>query len=217
MSSTRVQDYELARARMVREQIQSRGVSERRVLEAMAKAPRHLFVEDALQGQAYTDFALPIGEGQTISQPYIVALMTEALGLQGRERVLEIGTGSGYQAAILSGLCEKVYTVERLKPLFIKARKQFDQLHYLNILCKLDDGTMGWPEHAPYDAIIVTAAGPKIPAPLLAQLADPGVMVIPVGDKTSQELIRIRKENGVVREEPIELVRFVSLIGQYGW
>ncbi len=217
MSSNRAQDYELARARMVREQIRSRGVSDLRVLAAMGRAPRHLFVEDALQGQAYNDFALPIGEGQTISQPYIVALMTEALGLQGQERVLEIGTGSGYQTAILSGLCARVYTVERLKPLLIKARKHFDELHYLNIICKLDDGTLGWPEHSPYEAIIVTAAGPKIPEPLLAQLADPGVMVIPVGDKASQELIRVRKENGTIREEAIEAVRFVSLIGQFGW
>lgn len=217
MSSSPGNNYELARTRMVREQIQSRGVEDPRVLAALTRVPRHLFVQDALASQAYGDFALPIGEGQTISQPFIVALMTAALELRGPERVLEIGTGSGYQTAILSRLCAKVYTVERLKPLFIKARKHFDQFHYLNVLCKLDDGTLGWPENAPYDAIIVTAAGPRIPEPLVAQLADPGIMVIPVGDRTSQELIRIRKQNGVIQEEAIEAVRFVSLIGQFGW
>ncbi len=202
---------------MVREQFVPRGITDHAVIEAMETVPRHLFVEDALQGQAYGDFALPIGEGQTISQPYIVALMTQALELKGTERILEIGTGCGYQTAILSLLCTKIYTIERLKPLFIKARRHFDTLHYLNILCKLDDGTIGWSEHAPYDAIVVTAAGPAVPEALLGQLADPGIMVIPVGDRTGQRLKVLRKNNGIVTEEDIENVRFVRLIGNQGW
>ena len=179
--------------------------------------PRHLFVEDALHGQAYGDFPLPIGEGQTISQPYIVALMTQALELKGPETVLEIGTGCGYQTAILAQLAEKVYSVERIKALHIKARRLFDRMHYLNIVCKVDDGTLGWPQNAPYNAIMVTAAGPKIPEPLLDQLADPGRMVIPVGDRVSQQLVVVRKQDGQVRKSVVENVRFVSLIGNHGW
>lgn len=202
---------------MVREQLVPRGISDQRVLEVMGTVPRNLFVQDALQSQAYGDFPLPIGEGQTISQPYIVALMTQALCLQGHEKVLEIGTGCGYQSAILARLCEKVYTVERIKNLHIKARRIFDRLKLLNIVCKIDDGTLGWPEHGPFDAIIVTAAGPHIPEALLDQLADPGIMVIPVGDRISQDLLAVRKEDGVVSQRCIEKVRFVSLIGSQGW
>jgi len=202
---------------MIKEQLVPRGISDQRVIEAMAEVPRHLFVEDALQGQAYGDFALPIGEGQTISQPYIVALMTQALGLSPSDTVLEIGTGCGYQTAVLSRLCDKVYSVERLKPLLIRARRNFDRLHYVNILCKLDDGTLGWPERQPFDAVIVTAAGPEIPRNLIDQLADPGTLVIPVGGRSHQELIRLRKENGRVTSHVIEQVRFVPLIGQQGW
>ena len=202
---------------MVREQLIPRGVTDSAVIKAIEVVPRHLFVEDALQGQAYGDFALPIGEGQTISQPYIVGMMTQALQLTKQSTVLEIGTGCGYQTAILSLLSAKVYTVERLKPLFIRARRAFDQLHYLNVLCKLDDGTAGWAANSPYDAIIVTAAGPIIPEALLAQLADPGIMVIPVGDRTSQKLKVLRTQNGILSEENIEDVRFVRLIGSQGW
>jgi protein-L-isoaspartate(D-aspartate) O-methyltransferase len=176
-----------------------------------------MFIDDALHGQAYGDFALPIGEGQTISQPYIVAVMTQALALSPTSKILEIGTGCGYQTAILSLICEKVYTVERIKPLYIKARRNFDRLHYLNILCKIDDGSMGWPEYAPYDAIIVTAAGPQIPSALTEQLADPGIMVLPVGERHSQELVIVRKQDGAVTQEVIEQVRFVRLIGEQGW
>lgn len=208
---------EMARARMVREQLTPRGISDSRVLDAMNRIPRHKFVEDALMGQAYGDFPLPIGEGQTISQPYIVALMTQALELKGNEIVLEIGTGCGYQSAILAQLCEKVYTVERIKPLLIRARKLFDELHYLNIVCKVNDGTQGWPEYGPYDAIMVTAAGPKVPAPLLDQLADPGIMVIPVGERYSQELQVVTKKDEKITTRNIEYVRFVSLIGEHGW
>ncbi|VAW38308.1 Protein-L-isoaspartate O-methyltransferase [hydrothermal vent metagenome] len=210
-------NYATARARMLEEQLIPRGVTDSQVLTAMGNVPRHLFVEDALQSQAYGDYALPIGSGQTISQPYIVGLMTEALNLRPEHVVLEIGTGSGYQTAVLSQLCAKVYTVERLKPLFVKARRLFDQLHYLNVVCKLDDGTIGWPAYAPFNAIIVTAAGPVLPSALLTQLADPGTMVIPVGNRQSQKLMVVRKRDGVVTEEDIEDVRFVRLIGQQGW
>lgn len=210
-------DFEKARARMVQEQLLPRSINDPKTLEAMKKVPRHLFVEDALKNQAYGDFPLPIGRGQTISQPYIVALMTQALGLQGHEQVLEIGTGSGYQAAILSQICEKVYTVERIDTLLVQARKVFDSLHYLNILTKLDDGTNGWQEYAPYDAIIVTAGGPKVPLPLLDQLKDPGKLIIPVGDRGVQDLRLVTKKDGEIIEKTIEYVRFVNLIGDHGW
>ena len=210
-------DMQKVRDRMVEEQLIPRGIHDPKTLEAMRRVPRHLFVEDALQNQAYGDFPLPIGRGQTISQPYIVALMTQALGLQGHESVLEIGTGSGYQAAILSLICEKVYTVERIDSLLVRARNIFDRLHYLNILTKLDDGTNGWPEYGPYDAIIVTAGGPKVPEPLLDQLADPGTLVIPVGDLGMQNLQLVTKKAGAITEKTIEYVRFVNLIGSHGW
>jgi protein-L-isoaspartate(D-aspartate) O-methyltransferase len=212
-----VSDFAKARARMVEEQLIPRAIHDPKTLDAMRKVPRHLFVEDAMKDQAYGDFPLPIGRGQTISQPYIVALMTQALGLKGHESVLEIGTGSGYQAAILSQICAKVYTVERIDSLLVQARKVFDSLHYLNILTKLDDGTHGWPEYAPYDAIIVTAGGPKVPEPLLAQLTDPGTLIIPVGDRGVQDLRRVTKKDGKITEKTIEFVRFVSLIGDHGW
>ena len=215
--STLSSDMQKVRDRMVEEQLIPRGIHDPKTLEAVRQVPRHLFVEDALQNQAYGDFPLPIGRGQTISQPYIVALMTQALGLQGHESILEIGTGSGYQAAILSLICEKVYTVERIDSLLVRARKIFDQLHYLNILTKLDDGTNGWPEYGPFDAIIVTAGGPKVPEPLLDQLADPGTLVIPVGDLGMQNLQLVTKKEGAITEKTIEYVRFVNLIGSHGW
>ncbi len=202
---------------MVREQLEPRGINDPRVLAAMDRVPRHLFVDDALHAQAYGDFPLPIGEGQTISQPYMVALMTQLLGLTGKERVLEVGTGCGYQTAVLAALCEQVYTVERIKALHVRARRVFDRLHIFNLLGKIDDGTLGWPEHAPYDAIIVTAAGPTVPDPLVEQLADPGVLVIPVGERGSQQLVVVRKEAGEVTSRTVEDVRFVSLIGDHGW
>jgi len=202
---------------MVQEQLIPREITDQRVLDAMALVPRHIFVDDALGPQAYGDFALPIGEGQTISQPYIVALMTQALELGGDETVLEIGTGCGYQTVILAELCHKVYTIERLKPLHIRARKSFDLLGCFNIIYKIDDGTVGWPEQQPFDRIIVTAAGPRVPDALVAQLADPGIMVIPVGDRSVQDLVVVRKEDGRIDKTVIEKVRFVSLIGSQGW
>jgi len=205
------------RERMVQEQLRPRGITDERVLQAMAEVPRHLFVEDAMRAQAYGDHPLPIGGDQTISQPLVVAAMTQALHLTGTEQVLEIGTGSGYQASVLSRLCEKVYTVERINSLLAGARKVFDTLHYYNILSRLDDGTMGWQEYAPYDAIIVTAGGPEIPQPLIDQLADNGRMVIPVGERDVQELHLVKKVDGEVEIEKMESVRFVSLIGEHGW
>ncbi|MCL2340325.1 MAG: protein-L-isoaspartate(D-aspartate) O-methyltransferase [Proteobacteria bacterium] len=202
---------------MIEEQLAPRGITAPRVLEAMRTVPRHLFVEDAIRAQAYGDFPLPIGSGQTISQPYIVALMTQALQLAGTEKVLEIGTGSGYQAAILSRLCLKVYTVERLDALVGRARKVFDRLRYYNIISRIDDGTIGWPAEAPFDGIIVTAGGPRIPEPLIAQLADPGRLVMPVGGQDVQELQVVDKRDGDITLTTIERVRFVDLIGAHAW
>ncbi len=202
---------------MVQEQILARGVVDPRTLAAMSEVPRHLFVDDAMRARAYGDYPLPIASGQTISAPYIVALMTEALQLQGHETVLEIGTGSGYQAAVLSRLCRRVYTVERLNTLLATARKVFDKLKYFNIVAKLDDGTLGWAENGPYDAIIVTAGGPEIPTPLLDQLADSGRLIMPVGDQNVQELQLVKKIDDKIRIDRLSSVRFVDLIGEHGW
>jgi len=209
--------FTTARERMVSEQLACRGISDPNVLKVMSEVPRHLFVDDAMQVRAYGDHPLPIASDQTISQPLIVAAMTQALQLQGTENVLEIGTGSGYQAAVLSRLCAKVYTVERINTLLAGARRIFDQLRYYNILSRLDDGTMGWQEHAPFDAIIVTAGSPEIPEPLIDQLADPGRMVIPVGGRDVQELHYLTKIDGEIEVQQLESVRFVSLIGEHGW
>ncbi len=209
--------FVMVRERMVQEQLLARGITDQGVLRTMAEVPRHLFVDDAMQARAYGDHPLPIAADQTISQPYIVAAMTQALHLQGHEKVLEIGTGSGYQAAVLSRLCERVYTVERINGLLAGARKVFDQLHYYNILSRLDDGTMGWEEHAPFDAIIVTAGGPSVPESLVRQLADSGRMVIPVGEREVQQLQLVSRHDGEIQIEHLENVRFVSLIGEQGW
>lgn len=202
---------------MVEEQLIPRGINHELTLRAMLEVPRHLFVEDAMQARAYGDYPLPIAAGQTISQPYIVALMTQMLNLAGTEKVLEIGTGSGYQAAILSRMCEKVYTIERINQLLATARKVFDKLRYYNIVSKLDDGTMGWEDNGPYDAIIITAGGPEIPPPLVDQLADPGKLVIPVGGQDVQELQLLIKEEGKISIKHLDKVRFVDLVGKYGW
>jgi len=202
---------------MVQEQLIPRGISDTNVLEAMRSVPRHFFVDDALRSRAYGDFPLPIASGQTISQPYIVAAMTQALALTGSERVLEIGTGSGYQAAVLSRLCSQVYTVERINVLLAGSRRVFDQLRYFNIVAKLDDGTLGWAEHGPYDAIMVTAGGPEIPRPLIDQLADQGRLVIPVGDQNLQVLQLVEKNGDEIVVHDLERVRFVDLVGEHGW
>jgi protein-L-isoaspartate(D-aspartate) O-methyltransferase len=210
-------DFAMARKRMVDEQIASRGIKDLHVLHAMSKVPRHRFVEEALQGQAYNDYPLPIGEKQTISQPYMVALMTEALELKGDERVLEIGTGSGYQAAILSELAEWVYSIERIRSLANRARKLFDELDIYNVEIKVSDGTHGWKEKAPFHAITVTAGAPEIPQPLLDQLDLGGRLVVPIGDAFSQTLVRvIRTEEGFKRED-LGGCHFVKLIGEHGW
>ncbi len=205
------------REKMVKEQLIRRGIHDKRVLDAMRKVPRHLFVPADLVEEAYNDYPLPIGYGQTISQPYIVALMTEALELSGDEKTLEIGTGSGYQTAILAELSKEVYTIERIISLLDKAKEVLKNLGYKNIFFKAGDGTLGWPENKPYDAIIVTAGAPKIPQPLLDQLADKGRLVIPVGDRFSQELIKVTKsKEGLIREN-LGGCRFVNLIGIHGW
>ncbi len=209
--------YRVARQRMVENQIKARGIKDERVLKAMLKVPRHLFVEEALRDQAYGDFPLPIGEGQTISQPYIVALMTEALELKGNERVLEIGTGSGYQTAILAELALWVYTIEKYPKILERAKKILTKLGYKNITFRLGDGSLGWPEAAPFDAIIVTAAAPKIPQPFIDQLAEGGRIVIPVGDEFSQVLMKGIKKGGILHTQTIEAVRFVKLVGAYGF
>lgn len=209
--------YAGAREHMVRTQIEARGIRDPRVLAAMRKVPRHRFVDEALIGQAYGDYPLPIGEQQTISQPYIVALMTEALELKGTERVLEIGTGSGYQAAILAECAAQVFSVERLPTLADRARRILDALGYKNIKIKVGDGTLGWPEEAPFEGIIVTAAAPAIPQPLLNQLAMHGRMVIPVGDRYSQTLMVVRKTPEGLKYDYRGGCRFVKLIGSYGW
>ena len=210
-------DLNKAREKMVRDQLVPRGINDLRVLAAMRTVPRHLFVEEALWGEAYNDYPVPIGERQTISQPYIVALMTQALELKGQEKVLEIGTGSGYQTAILAELSKKVFSIERIRPLFQKARRIIDQLKYFNVRLKVNDGTQGWLEESPFDAIMVTAAAPDIPAPLLEQLALNGRMVIPVGDRYFQSLKKIIKTEEGFQEEDLGGVRFVSLIGEHGW
>lgn len=203
---------------MVREQIEARGVTDSAVLNAMRTLPRHLFVQEALAYKAYHDSPLPIGEGQTISQPYIVALMSELLQVEEGMRVLEIGTGSGYQAAVLAQLGADVYTVERIKKLFFAARKRFMDMRMFSVKLKLDDGTMGWPEEAPYDRIIVTAGGPEIPEPLVAQLGDGGRMLIPVGEsKRDQRLYLIERSGGQTRRTDMGNVAFVDLVGQHGW
>lgn len=209
--------YRHARERMVETQIKARGIKDERVIQAMFKVPRHLFVPPSLRDQAYGDFPLPIGEGQTISQPYIVALMTEALELKGNERVLEIGTGSGYQTAILAELALWVYTIERYATLQEKAKAILFELGYKNISFKVGDGTLGWKEVAPFEAIIVTAAAPEIPPPLIEQLAEGGRIVIPVGDEFSQMLIKGVKKGGKLHTKTLEPVRFVKLIGAYGF
>ena len=202
---------------MVEEQIISRGIRDSEVIEAMKKVPRHLFVEEALQSQGYSDHPLPVGEKQTISQPYMVALMTEALQLTGKEKVLEIGAGSGYQTAILAELGEKVFSIERIRSLAIRARKLLYELGYFNFEIKIFDGTYGWVEEGPFDAIIVTAGAPDIPQPLIDQLTIGGRLVIPVGDAFVQDLIRVTKTGEGIKREDLGGCRFVKLIGRYGW
>ncbi|MGH9867603.1 MAG: protein-L-isoaspartate(D-aspartate) O-methyltransferase [Candidatus Polarisedimenticolia bacterium] len=202
---------------MVERQLVPRGIADLRVLEAMATLPRHLFVEEALSAQAYSDNALPIGSRQTISQPYIVARMTELLRIAPGDRVLEIGTGSGYQTALLAMLAGTVYSVERLRPLTQRARAILRDLQLDNVLFRVGDGTAGWPEEAPFARIVVTAGAPAVPAPLLAQLDDGGRLIIPVGDEHQQIIHVLIKGPAGVRTERYDPCLFVKLIGQEGW
>lgn len=206
-------DFYNLRKQMVEKQIKARGVKDEKVLNAMLKVERHKFVPEKLQKYAYNDYPLEIGKGQTISQPYIVALMTELLELKGNEKVLEIGTGSGYQAAVLAEICKKVYTIEIISELAQNAEKLLKKLGYKNIKVKTGDGYEGWQEYAPFDGIIVTCAPEKIPEPLLAQLKEGGIMVIPVGD-IYQELLQIKKIKGEIIKKSIIPVRFVPMTGK---
>lgn len=210
--------YSISRERMVREQLIARGIKSPAVIAAMSKIKRHLFIEEALWSRAYEDYPLLIGFGQSISQPYIVAWMSELLEATPGMSVLEIGTGSGYQAAVLHEMGLKVYSVERVRELHQRTADRLASLGYSRIRLKLDDGTLGWPEAAPFDRIIVTAGGPSIPQPLLDQLADPGRLVIPIGlDKRCQKMMVVRKEDGKITQENKGGVTFVELIGQHGW
>ncbi|HEV8722229.1 MAG TPA: protein-L-isoaspartate(D-aspartate) O-methyltransferase [Candidatus Binatia bacterium] len=202
---------------MVQEQIIARGINDARVIAALRKVPRHFFVDPGIVNRAYHDSALPIGDKQTLSQPYMAARMTEALGLIGNEKVLEVGTGSGYQTALLAELCFNVFSVEKIRALSRKARTLLDRLEYQNIALHVGDGTIGWSEHAPYDAIIVTAGAPSAPKPLLEQLADGGRLVIPVGDEQGQTLLRVTRADGAFKEEQLGECKFVKLFGKYGW
>jgi protein-L-isoaspartate(D-aspartate) O-methyltransferase len=214
-------NFSIARKKMVQDQILARGVSDRRVLDTMLHIPRHIFVQEAFAAQAYSDTALPIGEKQTISQPYIVALMTEMLALTGTEKVLEIGTGSGYQTAILASLAERVFSAERIRPLALQARKCLDSLKLFNVqlrINEMDGSPIGWDEEAPFDAIIVTAGAPSVPVILTDQLAIGGRLVIPVGSDSNQQLVKIVKhDNGELESCASIDCRFVPLIGRQGW
>jgi len=205
---------------MIETQIRARGITKPRLLEAMSKIPRHLFVDEGLADQAYSDNPLPIGELQTISQPYMVALMTDTLELKGREKVLEIGTGSGYQTALLAELADQVFSIERIASLANNARLVLDHLGYYNVAIRVGDGTYGWKEEAPFDAILVTAGAPEVPQPLIEQLAIGGRLVLPVGGKYIQDLIKVTRQSedlNDLKKENLGGCRFVDLIGEYGW
>jgi protein-L-isoaspartate(D-aspartate) O-methyltransferase len=210
-------NFKKARERMVETQIAARGVRDEGVCQAMLKVPRHLFVDEALRDQAYSDHPLPIAEKQTISQPYIVALMTESLELNGAEKVLEIGTGSGYQSAILAELADRVFSVERYPDLAYRANSILQKLGYQNIIVRVGDGSLGWPDDAPFDGIIVTAGTPKIPQPLIDQLKMGGRLVVPVGDRFGQDLILVRRVAEGIKKTNLGGVRFVNLVGKWGW
>lgn len=209
-------DYSKERAAMVRDQLRSRGIKDERVLTAMLKVERHRFVPPAYRNQTYEDYPLPVGEGQTISQPYIVAFMTEALDLKKEDKVLEIGTGSGYQAAILGEICDSVFTIEIFQSLALSAMKTLHELGYSNVFVRIGDGYKGWMEHAPYDAIIVTCAPADIPEMLEEQLAEGGRMIIPVGSDYTQNLYLLEKKAGKLQKKSVLPVRFVPMINENG-
>jgi protein-L-isoaspartate(D-aspartate) O-methyltransferase len=212
-----MRDPVLARQNMVEEQLKARGIKDQRILGSFLEVPRHKFVEEYLKYKAYDDYPLSIGYGQTISQPFMVALMTEALDPHPEERILEIGTGSGYQAAILSRLCSVVYSIERVSALASRARKVLDELGYYNIHVRIGDGTLGMPQDAPFNGIIVTAGAPHVPEALMEQLKEGGRLVIPVGDQTLQDLKRVTRTKEGFKEESLGGCRFVKLIGKDAW
>jgi protein-L-isoaspartate(D-aspartate) O-methyltransferase len=209
--------FDEQRRDMVEQQLRRHGIRSERVLEVMGRVPRELFVPERHRSFAYADNALPVEHGQSISQPYMVALMTQALELEGDERVLEIGTGTGYQAAVLAALCAEVCSLERIAALADSARTRLAGLGIANVEITVGDGTLGWPAHAPYDGIIVTAGAPDAPRTLLDQLADGGRLVIPVGDRFSQMLKRCTKHADGIREQDLCACKFVPLVGAYGW
>ena len=209
--------YTRERERMVEEQLASRGVTDPRVLAALRSVPRHLFVQEALRERAYGDHPLPIGEEQTISQPFIVGLMSSLLDLTGQEKVLEIGTGSGYQTAVLAELARRVCSIERLPRLAERARATLEALGYDNVWVRVGNGTLGWPDQAPFDRIIVTAGGPAVPPPLVQQLAEGGRMVVPVGSADNQVLTIVENVGGEIRQRTQGECRFVKLVGKYAW
>jgi protein-L-isoaspartate(D-aspartate) O-methyltransferase len=202
---------------MVEEQLHRRGIHDSRVLRIMAAVPRHLFVDPTFVGRAYSDHALPIGQDQTISQPYMVALMTQALGLTGDEKVLEIGTGSGYQTAMLAELADRVFTIERIPEIGIAARERLTAMGYSNVIFRIGDGTVGWREMSPFDRVIVTAGAPQVPPFLEEQLRVGGWGIVPVGDASNQSLVRVTRTEAGVQEEVLCSCTFVPLIGKEGW
>ncbi|MBI5143834.1 MAG: protein-L-isoaspartate(D-aspartate) O-methyltransferase [Candidatus Omnitrophica bacterium] len=210
-------NFDEMRRRMIEEQLIPRGISDKRILEAFGKVPRHEFIPEEFWESAYNDYPLPIGENQTISQPYMVALMTECLNLKGGERVLEIGTGSGYQMAILAEIAKEVYSVERFQGLADNAKKVLERLGYANCRIKSGDGTLGWEEYASYDAIIVTAGAPGIPESLMRQLKDGGRLVIPIGGGFSQALTIVEKKGRSITTREVCGCVFVPLVGKEGW
>ncbi len=215
--SSTFMDFNRLRDVMVEEQLIPRGIRDARVLGAMRKVPRHLFLDESMWYRAYDDMALPIGEGQTMSQPYMVAIMTELLDLNGEEKVLEIGTGSGYQGAVLAELAREVYSIERIPLLSERAMKSLRGLGYENIHFRVGDGTVGWPEMGPFDRIMVTAGTPEIPQPLIEQLSEGGIVVAPVGDRFSQQLVKGEKHKKKIAKEYFTPCVFVPLVGEHGW
>ena len=217
LSPEMIQSYAGQRRKMVEEQLVERGIKDLGVLEAMSRVPRHLFAQESLRHRAYGDYPLPIGENQTLSQPYIVAAMTAALSLKGEERVLEIGTGSGYQTAVVAELARQVFTIERLNNLSRKAQEILEGLNYMSIVFKMFDGTYGWPDQAPFDAILVTASAKEIPESLVKQLGEGGRLVAPTGDAHEQKLVVLTKNGSRVSRRELGACKFVPLIGKYGW
>ena len=217
MVENSAEEFRTVREDMVRSQLEARGIRAPKVLAAMTRVPRHRFVDAALRSRAYDDHALPIGAGQTISQPFMVALMTEALRLKGGEKILEIGTGSGYQTAILAEFTPRLFSIERNADLARAASARLSELGYKNVILKTGDGSLGWPEHAPFDRIVVTAGAPDLPPPLFEQMVEGGILVIPIGDRDSQRLEVVTREKDQALSRRLVDCAFVPLLGREGW